>query len=223
MPITPELAAERLTRGAAASDAAVRALAQAAWAALRRRTPPHTVARLPDADLGALAQAVMRRRNAAAEALGGMPPPMADRPPDVDRIALAQAAARTADAAAQGAGAAEAQAGMPPQIAERLPEDDPAAPARAARLAGAFIVVAAALPPDDRIAWAQHAPPEAPAHGDALAARPARAQRDAAAAPLRAILEERLIPPDAPPPPSPPCDGRRQGRGERRRMPRSYS
>jgi hypothetical protein len=91
--------------------------------------------------------------------------------------------------------------------------DDPAAQARAARLAGAFIVVAAdSLPPDDRIAWAQHAPPEAPAHGDALAARPARAQRDAAAAPLRAIQEERLTPPDAPPLPSI-LIARRRGRG----------
>jgi hypothetical protein len=89
-----------------------------------------------------------------------------ETPPRVaDR--LPDAALRAlAHAAAQGAGAAEALAGMPPQIAERLPEDD-------------------------RIAWAQHAPPEAPAHGDALAARPARAQRDAAAAPLRAIQEER--------------------------------
>jgi hypothetical protein len=84
-----------------------------------------------------------------------------------------------------------------------LYQNDPAAQARAARLAGAFIVVAAdSLPTDDLIAWAQTAPPTALARGDALAARPARAQRDAAAAPLRAILEERLIPPDAPPPPS---------------------
>jgi hypothetical protein len=122
--------------------------------------PPHTVARLPDADLGALMQAVMRRRNAAAEALGGMPPPMADRPPDVDRIALAQAAAQWTNAAAR------ALAGMPPQVVDRLSDDNLHALSQAAAqeseraarvLAGMPPHVAERLPDDDLRAFAQAA------------------------------------------------------------------
>jgi hypothetical protein len=224
--------AKRLT------DADLHALTQTAaqeaeWAAHAcGDMPPHVVERMPDDDVRTLVQAASQTSHAgeaaltliefpdvglpdivasmaaqeawsAALALGGMPPQVVARLPDDALHALTRAAAQKDGWAAQALRS----------LTATLRQGDPTAQAHAARVVSVLIAAAAdSLPADDLIAWAQTAPPTALAHGEVLAALLARANADAAAAPLRAILEERLMPPDAPPTPSQPMV-RRRGRG----------
>ncbi|MGB9754652.1 hypothetical protein [Roseiflexus castenholzii] len=153
--------------------------------------PSETRARLRDAALHALAQAAARDVKTAAQALVTTPPHVVARLSDAALVALARAAARNPWHAARTLA----------DITTTMPTVDPAGREDAARLLAALIAIPDGVALDDLLTWAQEAPLEALAHGRVIAALLDRATNADAEAPMRAILERRLPPPDNLPPP----------------------
>ncbi|MGB9755190.1 hypothetical protein, partial [Roseiflexus castenholzii] len=146
----------------------------------------------PDDALEPLAQAAAQDAWTAAQTLVGTPPNTVARLSDAALDALAQAAAQEAERAATALAA----------MTEVMATDDPVGREGVGRGVAALIAVPDGVAPDDLIAWAQEAPPEALAHERVRAALQDRVRADEdAAPPLVAILERRLPPPDDIPPP----------------------